>query len=159
MLQKTLEQDRENVKISLTPSQKPRLAPTQILLGLLYRFELPVPKPSTLLVESEDKALRFLAELATLGVGESLSWQDYLLKAKRGVVERFNELAQVVEEIYPDLSKEAAAEEVGRILRTVEVRQKELKQKILVEKIREAERAGDKEKTRKLLQELIHLSR
>jgi len=159
MLQKTLEQNRENIKISLAPSQKPRLAPTQILLGLLYRFELPVPKLSTLLVESEDKALRFLAELATLKVGESLSWQDYLLKAKRGVVERFNELAQVVEEIYPDLSKEAAAEEVGRILRTVEARQKELKQKVLVEKIREAERMGDKEKTRKLLQELIHLSR
>jgi len=158
ILEKIFKENKTDKKIYLMPRQKSALAPIQILLGLLYRFELPVPKPSPLLSESQDKSLQFLAELASLKVGESLSWQDYLLKAKRGIVERFNELAQVVEEMYPEISREAAAEEVGRILKTIESRQKELRQKILVEKIKEAEKLGDKEKTKELLKELINLS-
>ncbi len=137
-----------------TASVYTTISPIQIVIGLLYKYEIKPPQLPRILELSNDKTIKFLAGIST----KEFSWQAYKQSVSRKMLLRLNELAQIVEEAYPELSKKEAEREVNEILSTLKERRKEAIKKAFIFKIRDAERRGDREEIKKLVLKLASLN-
>lgn len=158
---KSLEELQSKHSEISTPAPEARVyktaTPAQIAIGLLYRLNLPVPLLPKALENPEDNALKFLASIGKLQIGSKVLWPDFVKKSKPETAVRLNELAQITEELYSDMTKDEAAKEVGDIIEVLQERRKGVFKRALIYEVKEAERQGNKAKIKELLEKLIKL--
>ena len=130
--------------------------PETLLLGLLVLAEAPLPVLPSALETAPSPNLQTLRELRDQGVGTKTTWAAWLNKEPQVRQARISSIVAMTAGIYGEVSPAEMAEEVDQLIKLLDQRAREARQKDVQWQIKEAEQRGDKAAVRALLRELIN---